>query len=171
MQYSIWNKDYFISYSETNHQIYFNRQKFCHFPSFGKGWFDQVMENGDHVQMGVQCENEWNKPDHSIAEYGQTCHLVCKNLSGNDNVYLPHANNWTLRPNVVGWEDLWIPSDLQFECQSPIPMFAFQSKKCNRNLMPNEDGTHEKYDDCYQNWIEKGLNLGSQSPQEANRTA
>ena len=177
MNYGIWNADYLISSSSNNHQMYFNRQNFCHFPSFGKGWFDQVMENGDHVQMGVQCETEfnvpngWNKPDHSIAEYGQMCQLVCKNLSDNDNVYLPLANNWTLRPNVIGYEDIWIPSDLRFQCQSPIPMFAFQSEKCNKNLMPNEDGTHDKYDDCYQDWMEQGLNLGSQSPHESDRTA
>ena len=166
MLHAVPNKDYFVSDSSTNHEMYFNRQEFCHFPSFGKGWFDEVMENGDHVQMGVQCENDWNMADHSFATKGQTCQLVCKNLSGNKNVYTPVAKDWARR---IG--SGWIPVDLRFQCQSPIPIFAFQKEKCNKNLIPNEDGTHEKYDDCYDDWVTKGLNMGSQSPHEAHRIA
>ena len=146
--------------------MYFNKQNYCHFPSFGKGWFDQVMDNGDHVQMGVQCNNGWDNADHSIARVGQGCQLVCKNLSGNNNAYLPIANNWT--SNSKGE---WYPKDLMFTCSSPIPLFAFQNENCNRNLIPNEDGIFEKYDDCYKDWVEKGLDLGSQSSHEEHRTA
>ena len=162
-EWSIFNQDYRLTYG-LSIAMYFNRQNFCHFPSFGMGWSDQVMENGDHVQMGVQCENDWNKPNYSIAEFGQTCQLVCKNLSGNENVYLPVADNWTQRSGT------WIPADLTFRCQSPIPIFAFQSEKCNKYLIRN-NGTYKKYNDCYQDWMEKGLNLGSENPQEAHRTA
>ena len=169
MQHAIWNMDYYQlpTVYQKHHEMYFNRQDFCHFPSFGMGWFDKVMENGDHVQMGVQCENDWNMADHSIAQRGQSCQLVCKNLSGNDNVYTPIADNWAKRYST----DKWIPGDLVFECRSPIPIFAFQNEKCNRNLIPNEDGTYENYDDCYDDWVAKGLNMGSQSPYEAHRNS
>ena len=137
------NKDY-------NEVIYFNEGNHCSFPSFGKGWFDQIMENGDHVQMGVECDGGFNNEDHSIAVVGETCHLVCKNLSGNDNIYSPVTNEFT-----------------SFQCKSPIPIFAFQSKKCNRDLSK----TSKTYNDCYSDWLEKGLDMGSQSPMESQRTA
>ena len=137
------NKDY-------NEVLYFNEGSHCHFPSFGKGWFDQTMENGDHVQMGVECDGGWNNEDHSIAVVGETCHLVCKNLSGNDNIYSPVTNEFT-----------------SFQCKSPIPVFAYQHKKCNRDFSTNS----KTYDDCYDDWVEKGLDMGSSIDHESHRTA
>ena len=126
--------------------MHFNTGDWCHFPSFGMGWPDQHMENGDHVQMGVECENDWNYSDHSLAKKGDTCKLVCKNLSGNSNKYTPVIDKYN-----------------SFQCLSPIPIFAFQEEKCNKNLMPDEP---DVYDDCYKDWVTKGLNMGSQSPYE-----
>ena len=137
--------------------MWFNEGIYCHFPSFGKGWFDKVMANGDHVQMGVECEKlwdykdfnnpvyeDWNYEDHSIAWKGQNCRLVCKNLSDNDNVYTPITDKF-----------------IHFKCRSPIPIFAFQKKNCHKNLV-----TGEFYDECYKDWVRKGLNLGTASPHE-----
>ena len=131
--------------------MHFNTGEMCHFPSFGKGWPEQTMSNGDQVQMGVECENDWNYDSHSIAKEGETCNLVCKNKSDSGNVYKPVTNIYS-----------------SFKCRSPIPIFAFQEKKCNKNLMPNEN---DVYDDCYNDWVENGLNMGSSSPYETDRDA
>ena len=120
-----------------------------------KGWFNGTMENGDHVQMGVECysdyvDNEWvlsnwNYEDHTIASLWDDCKLVCKNLSGTKNQYKPiHAD------------------DAYFQCERPIPIFAFQKRNCNRNLLIEG----EYYNECYKDWFELGLNLGAKSPQE-----
>ena len=120
------------------------------------------MKNGDHVQMGVECysdyvDNEhvpssWNYEDHSIAAYGQRCNLVCKNLSGTNNQYKPiYADH------------------AYFYCERPIPMFAFQKRKCHRNLiaaMNAANGEREFYDECYKDWAELGLEMGAKSPHE-----
>ena len=125
-------------------RAWFNEGDYCHFPSFGKGWFDKVMNNGDHVQMGVKCDNDWNYEDHSIAKRGENCRLICKNLSDNDNVYTPITDQF-----------------VHFQCRSPIPIFAFQKKNCHKNLV-----TGEFYDECYRDWVKNGLNLGTMSPHE-----
>ena len=98
--------------------VRYNVGDYCHFPSFGKGWFDQIMDNGDHVQMGVECENEWNYEDYSIAKKGEKCRLICKNLSGTANLYKPIDEKRA-----------------HFKCRSPIPIFAFQNRKCHKDMV------------------------------------
>ena len=106
------------AHGDQSYEVYFNVGDYCHFPSFGKGWFDQVMDNGDHVQMGVKCENDWNYEDYSIAKKGEKCRLICKNLSGTDNVYRPIDDEYA-----------------DFQCRSPLPIFAFQDRKCHKELV------------------------------------
>ena len=147
---------YTRTFGEDPDNVHFNVGNYCHFPSFGKGWFDEVMENGDRVQMGVECENDWNYEDHSLAKKGENCRLICKNLSGTDNVYKPIKNE-----------------DAHFKCQSPIPIFAFQSKNCHKDLggeiQDKIYGNKRKpffYDECYDDWFKMGLNLGVRNSDE-----
>ena len=141
---------------ENPYNAHFNVGEYCHFPSFGKGWFDKVMENGDHVQMGVECENDWNYEDHSIAMKGENCRLVCKNLSGTGNFYKPIKEE-----------------EANFKCRSPIPIFAFQNKKCHKDLdrdivyqVYNNRPKPIFYNECYKDWVKMGLNLGIENPNE-----
>ena len=109
---------------QESHRVFYNHGDYCHFPSFGKGWFDQVMDNGDHVQMGVECENEWNYADYSIAKKGEKCRLICKNLSGTENVYEPKQQGEVVEADSS-----------VFYCRSPIPIFAFQNSGCHKELI------------------------------------
>ena len=85
------------------------------------------MDNGDHVQMGVECENEWNYADYSIAKKGEKCRLICKNLSGTENAY---------EPKIQG-EYTEVYSTV-FYCRSPIPIFAFQNTGCHKEMIRNK---------------------------------
>lgn len=152
------------------YDVRYNVGDYCHFPSFGKGWFDQIMDNGDHVQMGVECDNDWNYEDHSIAKKGEKCRLICKNLSGTGNVYKPIDEKRA-----------------HFKCRSPIPLFAFHNRKCHKNMVKfiirdvysyyeyrddsfSDEQSNEKtldtrgrkyfYNECYKDWVKKGLNMG-----------
>lgn len=76
----------------------------CLFPSFGRGWGEEVID-GEKVQMGVECEGDeaWNYDTYSIAGLNTKCKVVCRGEKGGE--YIPKTSEW-----------------YKFSCQSPIPV-------------------------------------------------
>ena len=115
--------------------------EYCTFPSFGKGWFDEVID-GTRVSLGVKCSDGevYDNGDHVIASRGSKCEFVCKAENGEQ--YRPRQ--------------MQMASDLQ--CLSPVPI-EFYNSDGSGNCYENPWAAGTFVDQCMPEWLDQGVGL------------
>ena len=130
---------YNVVYRGAGSGEYWNHGNICVLPSFD-GWpkATEVMENGERVEMGLECEGDevYDMDKYWITKPGAKCKIVCRGDMGGK--YLPKTIHWH-----------------KLACNTPIPVQHVNPVGCYYDKWDNFKILQE----CMPKWQELGLGL------------
>lgn len=103
----------------------------CIFPSYGKGWYDEVVD-GEHLQVGIECEGGFDKDGMHYAPAGAKCHTTCRSDKGNNY-------------------GTGVSYKTSFTCGTTLLSNLFQDENCYKN--PFTNAVDWRSGQCVKEWL------------------